>query len=450
MVREKLPYCLFIIIYVEVSNAFPYYTIDSSFQEISNFQIRSDSPTMKMIFRHAQEKDLPAINEMLRPWIEEDPEIARIINSIFSPALSSVIHCNVLETDEGIGCVSVWIPEKPDQVGIAAFGLSDSLGDHPASTKFLQEEIMAWAAMGVSRATIRVPQKLAEHLVPCLRGCGFIFEGICSSCRSDVSPSATFCKHFLYRSIPHTQVMGFLREFMVGLGYHVRDEEEGFSYRIRSEFQLPFVFSAWHRISKSGPDLVAHPPARIIECNELETLFYPLSIRARNEKPVLAPLDRKTAVDLLDLPAANNRQSTLFNGRFISEPKVVKSVDLAFSDPTGAVSLRKGLPALFYVNRVGAVGSGRVEDWAPIEGKNAVAERQNQQTRNRTEPSDKSHAHKSAVKAVSIRFHWYRPFNRVVKLEEIRKMDRSFQPQRVRYLSSELFQSIVAAGNGAE
>ena len=50
-------------------------------------------------------------------------------------------------------------------------------------------------------------------------------------------------------------------------------------------------------------------------------------------------------------------------------------------------------------------------------------------------------------KVLVIRFHWYKPLKRSVTLEEIRKMDENFNPQRARTLSAVLFQSIISAGD---
>ena len=50
-------------------------------------------------------------------------------------------------------------------------------------------------------------------------------------------------------------------------------------------------------------------------------------------------------------------------------------------------------------------------------------------------------------KVLVIRFHWYKPLKRSVTLEEIRKMDENFNPQRGRTLSAGLYQSILSAGD---
>jgi hypothetical protein len=405
--------------------------------------------TMKMIFRQALDKDVPAITEILGPWITEDQAVLQFIASMASAGPSSEVRCRVLELDGIVKCVSLWIPEKADQVRVLALAAAPGSSETAADIRFLRQEIMAWADMGVSKVSVRVPAPLASSMVSWLRNCGFMFEGICSSCHTESGTGLTFCKHFLYHAIRRSEVMDFLRDFLVGLGYEVRSEGEGFSYRVRSEFQLPFVFSAWHRVMKSGTDLVVQPPARVLEWNELETLFYPLTIRGRDEKPLLIPFERKKASYLVDLPIPDNHQSNLFDRLTVFHPQYLLLNHLIYIDPTGIQGVRKGLPLLFYVNRVGAVGTAKVEDWLLDEAKHLY---DSVEQRGWSMPG-KARGESSVTgprsgKVLAMRFQWFRPFRKPVKLEEIRTMEKNFSPQRVRVLSTGLFESIVTRGSG--
>jgi hypothetical protein len=295
--------------------------------------------------------------------------------------------------------------------------------------------------------TIRLPEAFADSFIHCLKSCGFMLEGVSSSCSVDGKLVISLCKHFLYRVIPNSQVMSFLREVFLSLGYEVRDEPEGFGYRIKTEYRLPFIFSTWHRIARSGPDIIVHPPAHVLEMHELETLFYPLRIQARHEQPLLVPMEKKRALHLIDLPQPDSRQDSLFNGVPAGGQRPVHLNNLTYSYPAGVRGIRKGLPLLFYVNRIGAVGAGRVEDWYLDEPKNL---------HNRIEemgyfdPEDFKEqvatSGNKVGKVLVIRFHWYKALKRSVTLEEIRKMDENFNPQRARTLSAGLFQSILSAG----
>lgn len=406
---------------------------------------------MKMVLRSALKQDLPAIKTILKPWTDHDPGILELLDNLPSTGRPGTVGCRILETDKTIRCVSLWTRDKPNEAHLLALGLGPGASELGADRRFLREEILAWSEMGIAKVTIRLPEAFAGSLIDCLKSCGFMLEGISSCCSVHEKPQICLCKHFLYRVIPDSQVMDFLRDFFLSLGYEVRDEPEGLGYRIKAEYRLPFIFSTWHRITKSGPDIIVHPPARVLEMHELETLFFPLRIHARHEQPLLLPMEKKRAAHLISLPQSDTRQDSLFDTGSIAPQKPVHFNNLTYSYPTGIRGIRKGLPLLFYVNRIGVVGSGRVEDWYLDEPKNLY---------NRIDemgyfdPEDvKEQVATSGPKVgkvLVIRFHWYKPLKRSVTLEEIRKMDDTFNPQRARTLSAGLFQSILSAGDAAD
>jgi hypothetical protein len=403
---------------------------------------------MKIILRQALERDRQAVDKILKPWIDDDPGIRQALEEAFRKGSAGTIQCRLLETDKTIRCVSVWESEQPGEVRLIALGMGPGAPEFGMDHRFVSEEILDWADAGVSKVSVTLPEAVSSSLTSSLRASGFIFEGISSSCKAGQVSRVRFCKHFLYRTIPYSQLMSFIKDFLLSLGYEVRVEGDGLGYRIRSDHRFPFIFNAWHRITRSGSDIIVHPPARVLELYDLETIFYPLSIRTRNEKPLLVPMDKKRASHLVDLPRLDTQQGILFAERAADSLRPLFSNNLTYSFPAGLHGMRRGLPMLFYVNRMGAVGTGRVEDWFLDEPKNLY---NNLEEMGYFDPQDvKEHvasAGPNAGKVMVIRFKWYRPLKRIVTLEEIRGMVDSFNPQRTRTLSSTFFQSIVAAGN---
>jgi hypothetical protein len=403
---------------------------------------------MKIILRQALERDRQAVDKILKPWIDDDPGIRQALEEAFRKGSAGTIQCRLLETDKTIRCVSVWESEQPGEVRLIALGMGQGAPEFGMDHRFVSEEILDWADAGVSKVSVTLPEAVSSSLTSSLRASGFIFEGISSSCKAGQVSRVRFCKHFLYRTIPYSQLMSFIKDFLLSLGYEVRVEGDGLGYRIRSDHRFPFIFNAWHRITRSGSDIIVHPPARVLELYDLETIFYPLSIRTRNEKPLLVPMDKKRASHLVDLPRLDTQQGILFAERAADSLRPLFSNNLTYSFPAGLHGMRRGLPMLFYVNRMGAVGTGRVEDWFLDEPKNLY---NNLEEMGYFDPQDvKEHvasAGPNAGKVMVIRFKWYRPLKRIVTLEEIRGMVDSFNPQRTRTLSSTFFQSIVAAGN---
>ncbi len=400
-----------------------------------------------MILRHVLKKDLPALEKVLKPWSDEDPGILDILENLVSAGFGHEARCRILEIDKAIHCVSVWIPIKSKEVRILALALGQAPGD-PASEKFLREEILGWVEMGITKVGISIPQSLSSSLTKCLRTCGFMFEGFSSCLDPAEKPGVRLCKHFLYRSVSQPEVLEFLRDLLLSLGYEIRNESEGFGYRIREEFRLPFMFSPWHRITRSGTDIIIHPPARILEPHELETLFFPLRIQAENEKPLLLPMEYKRACQLIDLPDGSAQQNTLFEPVSFCHPRSVHFSDMTYTHPAALKGIRKGLPLVFYVNGTGAVGVGRVEDWRLDKPDNPGSMTEETGCLDSVELQElAASSGPMAGKVLVLSFQWYKPFKKPVALEEIRRMDESFNPQRTRALSPRLFQSILDWGN---
>ena len=403
---------------------------------------------MKMILRQALEKDRQTVENILKPWTDDDPEILGAVERAFRAGSAGASQCRLLETDRTIRCVSLWTTEQPGEVRLIALGMGPGASEFGMDSRFICEEILDWADSETSKVSVTLPEAVASSLMASLRNAGFIFEGISSSSSLGKISRVRFCKHFLYRTIPYSQVMSFLQDFLLSLGYEVRAEGDGLGYRIRSDHRFPFIFNAWHRITRSGPDIIVHPPARVLELYDLETLFYPLSIRTRNEKPLLLPMHKKRASHLVNFPRFDAQQGTLFGEGAADSQRQLFTNNLTYSFPAGLQGMRRGLPLLFYVNRMGAVGTARVEDWYLDEPKNLY---NNLDEMGYFDPQDvKEHVASSgpnADKVLVIRFKWYKSLKRVLALEEIRGIDEGFNPQSSRYMSSTLFQSIVVAGN---
>ena len=384
---------------------------------------------MNMIIRPARKKDLPSIRKILQPWTDEEPEVLSVLEDLVNGDSHSQGGCTVLASERSLLCVSLWTFESSDSVRLWSLGLTPSTAESGTDIKFLREVILDWSEMGIARAVVQLPKSLAPSFIGCLRGCGFISEGISASCALDSSPRFRLTKYFLYRTIPHDEVMEFLKEFLLSLGYEVRQEGEGFGYRVRAEYRLPFMFNAWHRITRSGPEIIVHPPARVLEMHELETLFYPLRVETAKERALFLPMEKKRATNLIELPEVDIHQDSLFHDGLSQEYRPVFLNNLTYGFPGGLKRVRRGLPLVFYVNRLGVVGSGRVEDWYVDEPKNLYNQLEEM---GYYDPEDvKEHCAASgpmAGKVLVIRFHWYRRLHRPVTLEQLRKLEATLIP----------------------
>ncbi|MEJ2716875.1 MAG: hypothetical protein P8182_07010 [Deltaproteobacteria bacterium] len=339
------------------------------------------------ILRQARRKDIPTVKRILGPWLEEDAYLHENLESLIGKLTPDRLHCTVLEVDDVICAVTLWIVEEPNVVRVLAFQEGRENCAEGAGIRLLHEEIIEWAQMGISRVTIEVPEALGPRVIGPLQKWGFLVEGLSRGFGVDCKPRVRMSKHFLYRTIRQKEVINFIHEVLVSLGYEVRRDADGLVYRVRDEFRFPFIFSQWHRITTSGPDIIVHPPAS----------------------------------------------------------------NVAYSYSAGKKEVRKGLPLLFYINRVGAVGTARVES-SHLEDPEYAASRLEEMDFLDTEVGTGENSNKAPKigKVLVVHFQWYRPLIRPVTLEEIRGMDAKFNPQRSRSISCSLFESIIAAGDRLE
>ena len=238
---------------------------------------------------------------------------------------------------------------------------------------------------------------------------------------------------------------------MESVGYEVMDEDDGFRFRVRNELRRPFMFNPWHSVSTSGPDLLIHPPARKIRRHELENMFFPLKIQSPADKPILLSMDREKALDVIDLPSFGPRQDNLFPTEAESGVRSLRLNNLTYCHPAGIKTIRKGLPIIFYVSSIGAVGYAKIRDWRLDEPEKLyesvikLADHDPEDVRELTAKTGEK-----SGKVMLIDFHYYRPLRRPVSLNEIRRMDAGFNPQRSRALSSKLYQGIISRGNAPD
>ncbi len=400
------------------------------------------------ILRPAWKKDLPGLKKLLKVWLAHDQSLLEASFSDSGANENGRVHCSVLEIDKTAACVSLWSEEKPGQVRIHALGLGP---EKTAAVGFMQEEILLWERMGVRKTLIKVPSDAADDIVAPLKKCGFMFEGVSAGLSPQDTGLVRLCKHFVYRSLEHRELEGFLQDFLSAVGFEIRPEKEGFGYRIKQEYLPPFGFSPWHRITKSGNDFIVHPPARILEPYDVENLLHPLRIHVPDERPLMLSLEPRRADQILEMPEGDERQNSLFGKGAQDRIRRVKLNSLTFCHPMALNGMRRGLPILFYVNSIGAVGTARVDDWRLDEPKHLYNQIDELGYFDPEDVKDQAaQSGPSAGKVLVIRFNWYRPFRKAVPLERLRSMDDTFNPQRNRSVSRSLFRAVENEGNAVE
>jgi N-acetylglutamate synthase-like GNAT family acetyltransferase len=393
---------------------------------------------MKTVIRPATEKDQTQIEVMLRNWTLKNRTITN------APASGSS-HLSVLETQGALEGVSFWEITSPDEIELLGFALSENATQCGFGAELLKREIMAWAKLKVSRISLIVPESESRTLTALFRACGFISDGACWPGNRNDEIGLRFYKKLVYETINYEDSIDFLGNLFMSWGYDIREEQDGLTYRMKPESMSPFFSSVWHRINMLGGQIIISPPARPLEAHELETLFFPLIVKYRDETPLLITIDRKRASSMIELPQTETNYYDLFNRENPGSTWLGR--DLVYSFPTGFQKIRRGLPILFYVNRLGAVGEARTKSWS-FEDPTYLCK-----TLYNGEKGDLEHLREHAVtegskvgKALVLRYEFYRVFKNPVSLEKMKLIDTDFNPQRQRSISYDFFREVAEIG----
>lgn len=402
-----------------------------------------------MLLRSASEKDLPSLLKIFEEWIKDEPEIHDQLKKVISNPSDKDLCCRVVEDEDALRAATFWVRSGKDRVKLLALGIGPGGRELGADKMLLKEEVIQWTDLKIVKAKTRLPSSLGDSHTDCLRHNGFISEGVVS--RMNFRPRIRMCKHLLYGAVGYKDVADLLMNFFSAMGYETVKEADGFAYRVRQEMRRPFIFSSWHKMTLNGAEIVVHPPARVLPWHELENLFYPLRVKGYRERPILVTFDKNISRQVGEIPSVakdNQMQKRLFPIEERWRPKSVPPGDLVYTYPSGLGAFRKGLPIIFYVHRVGATATARVDEWI-IDAPDRLYEKMMNMSRFDPEDvrSQVATTGKNKGKAMAIKYRWYKPFKRVVPYAEIKAFDSKFNPNRSRALSAELYSKIEKAGN---
>ncbi len=403
---------------------------------------------MFMLIRPARKGDAPAISGMLTPWFDFNPTLEKkFTDLIVRNSLADNTFCNVLEANRKVVCVSFWQSNPFREIDLLAIHFSRDERDQDIIIAFLEHEIVEWSKRKCGRIIFNFPESVDDILSKLLKKLGFMFESVFHRAQFR---NAIICmtKTLCHETVGHSGALDFLKQKFLELGYEIMPEATGFSYRTREPFLKPFLIGSWHRVIASGNDIIIYPPAKKIETHELETMFYPLRIARLDDTPILVTLEKKRACSIINIPREDWSQRSILgeDSELLSCPLNLSNT--TYSIASGHKSLRKGLPVLFYVNRLGAVGEARIIDWSIETVSNLFRNIENFPG---IQPDDvdllETKTCSKITQVLKITYNYYRSFNRIISYEDIRAIDPSFNPQRRRFISNDIFESISALGS---
>ena len=350
-----------------------------------------------------------------------------------------------LEMDNRAEAALLWSRKTDDEIAVDAIAISDRAQKAGLGIELLKRGIMKWAELKTSKVSLVLPETRAERFMNTLKSCGFVYEATSWSAKADGINSIKFCKKLVYDTVAESEILIFLNGLFTSWGYETRTGSDSLFYRSKSIYQNPFLFSSWHKISRQGPKLIVTPPARPLEPGELETLLFPLMIRGANEKPLLVTIDKKRAPAMIELPQAQHGDNNLFSEDDSEASQLTGN--LVYTFPTGFQEIRPGLPVLFYVNSVGAVGEARISSWS-FEDPGTLC-----RALYSDEKFDLEHIREHAGlsgpragKVLVLRYEFYKVFRRPVQLDQMKAHDKDFNPQRQRSIYWDFFEAVSRTG----
>lgn len=404
-----------------------------------------------MLIRPARKGDAPTISGMLTQWFDFNPNLEEIFTDlILRNASADNTFCNVLEADRKVVCVSFWRSNPFREIDLLALHFSRNESDGDIIEGFMEHEIVEWSKTQCCRIIFNLPESVDDILSKLLKKLGFMFESVFHRAQFEqaiVCMTKTMC----HETLSHAGALDFLKQKFLELGYETMPEPTGFSYRTREPYLKPFLVGTWHRVIASGNDIIIYPPAKKIETHELETMFYPLRIARSDDSPILVTLEKKRACSILNIPREDWSQTSILgeDSELLTCPLDLSNT--TYSIASGHKSLRKGLPVLFYVNRLGAVGEARIIDWSIETVSNLFRNIENFPG---IQPDDvdllETKTCSKTTQVLKITYNYYKSFNRVISYEDIKAIDPSFNPQRRRFISNDMFESISALGSQSE
>ena len=399
-----------------------------------------------MLMRPARKSDFRLISKLFEPWFEAHHSLKENFwNFLCGRSAPGDVFSNVLESEGKIACASFWESTGPQEIELLAFNFDKEHTGEEGARQLLESEIVHCSRQKIAKISVECPQNIALSIHGLFRSMGFVFQSFSfqTQFRQNIITMTKELDHVVVRK---KDISSFLKEKFQKFGYEIKNETDGFSYRVADTCQKPFLVSNWHRIVFSGNDLIVYPPAKRLEPHELETMFYPLRIVGPDEAPLLVTMEKKRALCMFNIPEEDSTQKSMFSpdsGQLVCPTTLV---NVTYSIVSGHKELRQGLPVLFYVNGVGAVGEARIVGWTVETVSDILQNLDNYPGIEAGDVDPKStKVGPKLLQILKIRYNYYRAFHRAIPFEEIRSLEASFNPQRRRFVSNELFELISSA-----
>jgi predicted nucleic acid-binding protein/ribosomal protein S18 acetylase RimI-like enzyme len=347
--------------------------------------------------------------------------------------------------DGPIGAVAVWAPKVgTETIKLSTFFVGEAYSGRGLGPYLLFHQLRLWVERRISKAFVTVSSARLEALGFFITY-GFRIEG--SAARRYKSGAVEFvlAKHLFYEVVDDAHLPAFLDT----VGRQIFDLPDDDRVRSASSWFLPPRFGAlqpaYNKESLVSIDVI-DSVAQVLTSmpiGKFEEIVYPARLSSPTRSAYLIPIQPRWADSMMYVP---REQSSLF---IATDKLALRSDNAYYCSPVYLDAALDGSPALFYVSSPDKMIAGfariLLREIAEPEDLHLKFDRlgiyELGDIRAHIKPTGRF-----VGCAMAIRFAWWVPLERPIKLDQMRKKFHLEAPQRITAIGHDKYEAILKEG----
>ena len=391
--------------------------------------------------RPARDDDAEAIKALLAPVADLYPDFDTWLGKTLREQTTRVA-LGIVEGE--LAGVSVWKPKDRRVAKLATFFVAQDYRQEGLGPHLLFHQIREWVDARVEKVVVTVATRVA-NILPFFIQYGFRVEGASGRRYKAGESEVVLAKHFFYQRVAAADLESFVTSTLdvwaVPEHEALRDDANWFVQpRIEQAISVGSVDRSIELRDREGR------PLRRFEVGQLEELFYPVRLGVDERRAFMIPIQPQWAARMMQKYDATLPQMRLFN-----EPidKLLLRTDNAYyCHPRYTPEDLRDSPVLFYVSEsVGAItGMARILECEVASPEDLFVRFGDIGVYGLSKIS--GHVKKRGADrgcAMALRFGWWVPLPRAVKLAELRQLGLA-HPQSITAVTYSIYETILAAG----
>lgn len=404
-------------------------------------------------------KYYPEIDEWLLGSDEERGKLESIMEN-------EGIECEVAKLGDDIVAVSISERKSKTVAKISTFLVKQGYQHgYAIGPRLLLEEIQKWARRGIEYLYVTFALEEFDELESFFERYGFQFVGIAPQRYRSESCEIVMGKTLVSKEISEDDFREFIKEYLFRLrsydisegeylrvepkesklglrgidwrsSYGVkistsreREEIEKEMDRLESKESQDACFVSFYGVP---PDLRENSDCRVLDAYDIETMFYPVHLRKMKQPPVIIPIKRGFADQLIP-----KRRQTTFSPEEISS----RTRNAYYKYPSGHRVINPGTDIVWYVSGEGFRGEAKVKDYMLAAPEKIWDEYRDLGIYSIDDIKECS----EGGNALAIEFDWYEEYEEIVSIEDIEGLEA---PQTLSSIDEETLRRIRETGFG--